>query len=242
MHRRCDIRPEELHGLRGSVGRRLVGRVVVPAVIIYAVLVGVGLLLAHPLARLVSGEDGLNRELVGERSPVWTTVTAVFSALANTPAVVGVVIAVTLAMRLIFGRWAESIILVTAVLLQAAVFLLTTMVVDRQRPAVEHLDPAPPISSFPSGHTGAATALYVGVAVVIAWQVRHKLLRVLLVAVFVTVPILVAVSRLYRGMHHPTDVVFGALNGLACLAVAVYAFQPRSATAAPAGVTPTTNR
>jgi hypothetical protein len=126
MDRRFDIRPEELHGLRGSVGRRLVGRVVVPAVIIYAVLVGVGLLLAHPLARLVSGEDGLNRELVGERSPVWTTVTAVFSALANTPAVVGVVIAVALAMRLIFGRWAESIILVTAVLLQAAVFLLTT--------------------------------------------------------------------------------------------------------------------
>jgi len=29
-------------------------------VIIYAVLVGVGLLLAHPLARLVSGEDGLS--------------------------------------------------------------------------------------------------------------------------------------------------------------------------------------
>jgi undecaprenyl-diphosphatase len=169
-------------------------------------------------------------------------VTAVFSALANTPAVVGVVIAVALAMRLIFGRWAESIILVTAVLLQAAVFLLTTMVVDRQRPAVEHLDPAPPTSSFPSGHTGAATALYVGIAVVIAWRVRHKLLRVLLVAVFVAVPILVAVSRLYRGMHHPTDVVFGALNGLACLAVAVYAFHPRSATAAPAGVTPTTNR
>ena len=166
-------------------------------------LVGVGLLLAHPLARLVSGEDGLNRELVGERSPVWTTVTGVFSALANTPAVVGVVIAVALAMRLIFGRWAESIILVTAVLLQAAVFLLTTMVVDRQRPAVEHLDPAPPTSSFPSGHTGAATALYVGIAVVIAWRVRHKLLRVLLVAVFVAVPILVAVSRLYRGMHHP---------------------------------------
>ena len=115
---------------------------------------------------MVSGEDGLNRELVGELSPVWTTVTAVFSALANTPAVVGVVIVVALAMRLIFGRWAESIIVVTAVLLQAAVFLLTTMVVDRQRPAVEHLDPTPPTSSFPSGHTGAATALYVGICLV----------------------------------------------------------------------------
>ena len=83
---RFDVRPEERHGLCGAVGRRLLGRVVVPAAIIYAVLVGVGLLLAHPLARWVSAEDGLHRELAGERSPVWTTVTAVFSTLANTPA------------------------------------------------------------------------------------------------------------------------------------------------------------
>ena len=61
-------------------------------------------MLAYPLARLVSGEDGLNRELAGERSPVWTTVTAVFGTLANAHAVIGAVIAVAMAMRLIFGR------------------------------------------------------------------------------------------------------------------------------------------
>jgi len=241
MDRRFDIRPEELHGLRGSVGRRLVGRVVVPAAIIYAVLVGVGLLLAHPLARLVSGEDGLNRELVGD-------------SLAGLDDGDGRVQRARQHARR--GRCGDRGGPGDALDLRplgrvdhfghrrapAGGRLSPDHNVDRQRPAVEHLDPAPPTSSFPSGHTGAATALYVGVAVVIAWRVRHKLLRVLLVAVFVTVPILVAVSRLYRGMHHPTDVVFGALNGLACLAVAVYAFQPRSATAAPAGVTPTTNR
>jgi membrane-associated phospholipid phosphatase len=221
---RMHNRPEQWHSLRADVGRRILVRVVVPAVIVYAALVGVGLLLAYPLARWVSAEDGLNRGLAAERSPVSTTVTAVFSTLANTPAVIGMVIVVALAMRVIFGRWGESIILVTAVLLQSAVFLLTTMVVDRRRPALEHLDPAPPTSSFPSGHTGAATALYVGIAVIVAWRVRHVQLRMVLIAVFVAVPVLVALSRLYRGMHHPTDVAFGALNGLACLAVAVYAF------------------
>ena len=239
MHRRCDIRPEELHGLRGSVGRRLLGRVVVSLAIIYAVLVGVG---ARLSARAVGLGRGRTESRTGRR------------ALAGLDDGDGRVQRARQHARC--GRCGDRGGPGDALDLRplgrvdhfghrrapAGGRLSPDHNVDRQRPAVEHLDPAPPTSSFPSGHTGAATALYVGVAVVIAWRVRHKLLRVLLVAVFVTVPILVAVSRLYRGMHHPTDVVFGALNGLACLAVAVYAFQPRSATAAPAGVTPTTNR
>jgi undecaprenyl-diphosphatase len=212
-------------GLRRATGRVL-GRILLSGAVIYMFLVAVGLLLAHPLAGITSVEDGVDRELAGERSPFWDTVTGFFSALANTPAVIGAGIVIALALRLIYGRWRESIILVTAVCLQAVTFLLTTLVIDRPRPAVPPMDPAPPTSSFPSGHTGAATALYVGLAVVIAWRLRHRWLKVTVVTVLVAVPVLVAVSRLYRGMHHPTDVVFGALNGLACVTVAVRALLP----------------
>jgi membrane-associated phospholipid phosphatase len=208
------------------VGRRVLTRVVVPGAVIYVVLVGVGLLLVHPLARLGPVEDGVNRELAADRSPVLNTVTSLFGTLANTPAVVGVVFGVAIALRVVYGRWRESIILVTAVLLQAVVFLLTTLVIDRPRPDVQHLDAAPPTSSFPSGHAGAGTALYVGLAVVVAWRLRRRLWRVLLAAALTAIPLLVGVSRLYRGMHHPTDVVFGLLNGLACLIVAIRAFPP----------------
>jgi len=49
---------------------------------------------------------------------------------------------------------------------------------------------------------------------VVGWRLRHRLLRVLLFAVLVLVPLAVGVSRLYRGMHHPSDVLFGVANGI----------------------------
>jgi undecaprenyl-diphosphatase len=221
------VQTRDRGGERRAVARRVVGRVLLPGAVIYALLVGTGLLLAHPLAGFAGREDVIDRDLVGVRSPGWNTVTHIFSELANTPAIVAMVIVCALVVRWLFKRWTESIILVGAVWLQATVFLLTTLVVDRQRPDVPELDQAPPTSSFPSGHTGAATALFCGLALVVAWRLRHPILRPLLVGVLVVMPFAVAMSRLYRGMHHPTDVLFGALNGLACLLVIVLAVRTR---------------
>ena len=36
----------------------------------------------------------------------------------------------------------------------------------------------------------------------------------------ILVPFAVATARLYRGMHHPTDVVVGLLNGVVCAVLA----------------------
>jgi undecaprenyl-diphosphatase len=84
---------------------------------------------------------------------------------------------------------------------------------------VSHLDPAPPTSSYPSGHVGAATALYVSFAL-LAQSIERPVLRRLVTAVFLLIPVLVAYARLYRGMHHLSDILIGALNGLACALLA----------------------
>ena len=83
-------------------------------------------------------------------------------------------------------------------------FLLTTMAIDRERPDVEKLDQSPPTSSFPSGHTGASSALYFGLAIICATQFERRWLRVLLGVGFALIPFAVATARLYRGMHHPS--------------------------------------
>jgi membrane-associated phospholipid phosphatase len=48
-------------------------------------------------------------------------------------------------------------------------------------------------------------------------------LRVVIFLAMLAIPLSVAASRLYRGMHHPSDVVFGLLNGLAAVLIARYA-------------------
>ena len=198
----------------GRVGRLLAGFVV-----IWLALVGVGLLLTKVLSRELSGETGIERTLAAHRDAALNTVTHVITFTAETATVITAVAVLALALRWRLGRWRESAFLVTAVAGQAAVFLATTVFIDRARPAVPHLDDAPPTSSFPSGHTGAAVALWTALAIV-AYRVGSGWLwRALLVAA-VVLPLSVAAARVYRGMHHPSDVIVGGLNGLACVAVA----------------------
>jgi undecaprenyl-diphosphatase len=39
----------------------------------------------------------------------------------------------------------------------------------------------------------------------------------------IALPLAVAVSRMYRGMHHPLDVTAGSLMGLAAISIALFA-------------------
>jgi undecaprenyl-diphosphatase len=47
----------------------------------------------------------------------------------------------------------------------------------------------------------------------------------------IALPIVVAASRMYRGMHHPTDAAIGALMGLAALSIALIAVRAAGETA-----------
>ncbi|MER7950356.1 diacylglycerol kinase family protein [Streptomyces sp. NPDC096079] len=194
-----------------------------------AVVAVLGLLLTGPLSHHwpVSAEGGVNRFLAARRTPFATALTDGASLLAGTGCVIALALVSTAVLLLVprVPRWREAAFLAVAVAAQSAVFLLVTLVVDRERPDVPHLDPAPPTSSFPSGHVGAAVALFGGLAV-LASRRLHGIRSRLVVGLLLVIPLLVAYSRVYRGMHHTSDVVVGLLNGACTLALAAAALLP----------------
>lgn len=207
-------------------------RVILPVTVLLAVMVLLGILVTKVLAHTwpFTVEDMVNRELAADRTGGWNDVSLVFSTLASTQMIVVVTVLVALVLRLVLHRWREPLFLVAAVSAQAFVFLLTTLAIDRRRPAVEHMDVSPPTSSFPSGHTSAAVALYVGTALVLALAARTTQAKVAWWSLLILVPIGVALTRMYRGMHHPSDVVASFVNGGTCVAIMARAVLDRGLT------------
>jgi undecaprenyl-diphosphatase len=194
--------------------------------VLWLAIAGFGRLLAGPLLGWNRSESALNRSLQDTRDRAWDSVTAVWSHIGNTEIVIGVCLVAVALLWWRTKKWWFAVIPAIAISLQAAIFVAATVVTGRPRPDVPHLDPAPPTSSYPSGHVGASVALYTSLAIM-ATTIERTWLRRTVVGVCTVIPVLVAYARLYRGMHHFSDVVVGAINGLFCAGLAARCLLPQ---------------
>ncbi|MGV8977781.1 MAG: phosphatase PAP2 family protein [Cellulomonas sp.] len=214
-------------GSHQTSGRRVALRLGVGAAVIWAGLSMIGLL----ITRVVSpnGPPTWDAQvidwLVAHRTPGLNTASGIGSGIANTQTAIAVTAVVVLLLRWRLGRWYESWIVVAAIAGELLVFVAITATVHRPRPAGHQLDGAPPTSSFPSGHTAAAVALYgcLAIMLLVVWPGAASRLAA---CVLVAIPIVVGASRLYRGMHFPSDVMFGAIGGALWLTVVLTTLLP----------------
>lgn len=101
---------------------------------------------------------------------------------------------------------------------------------DRARPSViPHLAPAVS-ASFPSGHSMLSSVVYLTLGALLARTVARRRERVYLIGVSLLLTLLIGFSRVYLGVHYPTDVLGGWTAGTAwallCWCVA-YTLQQR---------------
>jgi undecaprenyl-diphosphatase len=186
-----------------------VAQLLVTAVLLLGAVVGVGLLIVHvgTGTAFERADVGVVQWLSDHRVPWLDTVSAPLAEMGNTKViVVGGVIAAVLAF-VITRRWRASLVIATVLVGEVLIFLASAAVVGRPRPPVPHLDGVlPPTSSFPSGHTAAAVCLYGALAALVLRGTRAWW-RWVVLAVAVALVVGVAFERLYRGAHHPTDVL-----------------------------------
>jgi len=204
---------------RRTALRSLLLRALAPGMVLWLAIAGFGLFLSGPLKGWDRSESALNRSLQDTRSRTWDSVTALWSHLGNTEIIIGVCVVAVAVVWWRTRRWWFALIPALAISLQATIFVTVSAVIGRARPDVPHLDPAPPTSSYPSGHVGASVALYSSFAIM-ATTIERAWLRRTVIGVCSVIPLLVAYARMYRGMHHLSDVVVGAINGLACAGLA----------------------
>lgn len=130
-------------------------------------------------------------------------------------AIIGLVTASTVGFLLMDRKYHAAVLVLVATVGGQLVSSTLKGLYDRPRPSVvPHLMHASQ-ASFPSGHSLLAAVTYLTLGALLARLVERPALKLYIVAVAATITALVGLSRVYLGVHYPTDVLAGWCAGMA---------------------------
>ena len=203
-----------MSGGDGLLSRRMVR--VAASVGAIAAAVGVFVAVTHTMRveREATADVAILRGVAGLRAPSLTPVMVGITAMGSPVLIAAFTVAAFVGLIVRRDRWGIVQLAVASLgtwLLEA----VTKNVFGRARPTeVTHLVPVSGYS-YPSGHSLAATVLYLTIAIVAGRQLRATATKALLVAAACVLIAMVGVSRVYLGVHYPSDVVGGIALGTA---------------------------
>lgn len=102
--------------------------------------------------------------------------------------------------------------------------LVLKNIFERQRPSIPHLVEAFGLS-FPSGHSMVSFSFYGLIIYLVFKEVKNKLLKTLSIIIFGLLILLIGISRIYLGVHYPSDVLAGFAAGSFWLVCCIYGFR-----------------
>ncbi|MCB1333561.1 MAG: phosphatase PAP2 family protein [Roseivivax sp.] len=154
---------------------------------------------------------------------------AVETAMRDITALGGVTVLTLLTVAVVVALYlrrkrASALFLLVAVLGGQVLSHVTKLAFDRPRPDLVPHGVEVLTASFPSGHSMMATTTYLTLAVLVARVEPRKPLKLFYIALAAVVSAAVGISRVYLGVHWPSDVLagwtLGAAWALACWTVA----------------------
>ena len=227
----ADLKPTRQESAMDTVPARHYGRiaagVLVAWVLILGLIVGVGELITKDGSGNVLGDRTIPHWFAAHRTPGLTHWSQIFSTLGATQAILIVAVVTCVVFLAVTRHWRPVVFVATVMFGELAAFLAAAAVVKRPRPDVPHLDSRLPTSAFPSGHEAATACLYVGIAILVIGHARGWW-RYLFLIPAIVMPVLVALSRMYRGEHHPTDILGSLLFAALWLTATTLLIKPNA--------------
>ena len=165
-------------------------------------------------------------QLVGFDSPIQTWLrgalpaflTTFFKLVTSLIDPLGIIIWVSaLSLFFLYKKWKlEAALLAGNLILHGILIKLIKLVYQRSRPSLSYLVEEGGYS-FPSGHS-MATAIVVGSLIIIVQQrMQNQHIKRLVQGLLLLFILTIMASRVYLGVHYPTDVIGGVLMGFAIL-------------------------
>jgi membrane-associated phospholipid phosphatase len=203
----------------------------------FAVLAGLSILLGLFVTDVLVGALGFGgpdesfvESLAGDRSGFLNTASEVGSTVGGAPLLPILVGLIAIACAFL-RKWLLAAFAFFVLTVESATYRVTSLAVPRHRPTVHRLEDLPVNASYPSGHTAAAIAVYAGLVLLVTSRIRRRGVRYAAWGAAVLLPLFVAMSRMYRGMHHPLDVAGGLLVGVGAILVLLFACRAAGAVA-----------
>jgi undecaprenyl-diphosphatase len=213
---RADLQPTEPETTmphdRARTSGRIAAAVVVIWVLIVGALTGIGklLMITHNGNGNLLGDRTIPHWFAGQRTASLNHLSLIISNLGATQDILIVSVATCVVFIAVTRHWRPVMFLAVVMFGELGAFLTVADIVKRPRPLVPHLDAHLPTSAFPSGHVAATTCLYVGIAILVIGHARGWW-RYLFLIPAIVMPVMIALARLYRGEHHPTDILASLL-------------------------------
>ena len=148
------------------------------------------------------------------------TLTFFFSSvtsLINTP-VIMIWVAVLAGFFLYKKWWREAILLIGNLALTGLLVAFLKNIYQHSRPAIQHLVEEGGFS-FPSGHALASTLIFGTLLIIVSQRIKSVQTKRILQSLMIVMIFIIMTSRVYLGVHYPTDVLGSFLLGLGILHV-----------------------